>query len=65
MNKENVNIGTYAMVDPGEGPGVPSPSLFPLLLDQPEARRAKKIFLETTPLPATYHRVWMTGPPVI
>ena len=64
-NKENVNIGTYAVVDPGEGPGVPSPSLFPVLLDQTEARRAKKIFLETTPLPATYHRVWMTGPPVI
>ena len=62
MNKENVNIGTYAVVDPGEGPGVPSPSLFPLLLDQTEA---KKFFLETTPLPATYHRVWMTGPPVI
>ena len=56
MNKENVNIGTYAVVDPGEGPGVPSPSLFPLLLDQTEARRAKKIFWETTPLPATYHR---------
>ena len=47
MNKENVNIGTYAVVDPGEGPG----SLFPLLLDQTEARRAKKIFLETTPPP--------------
>ena len=65
MDKENVNIGTYAVVDPGEGPGVPSPSLFPLLLDQTEARRAKKKFLETTPLPATYHRVWMTWPPVI
>ena len=50
MNKENVNIGTYAVVDPGEGPGVPSPSLFPLLLDQTEAQRAKKIFLETTPV---------------
>ena len=37
MNKENVNIGTYAVVDPGEGPGVPSPSLFPLLLDQTES----------------------------
>ena len=65
MNKEKVNIGIYAVADPGEGPGIPNSSLFPLLLDQTEARRAKKIFLETTPLPATYHRVWMTGPPVI
>ena len=51
MNKENVNIGTYAVVDPGEGPGVPSPSLFPLLLDQTEARRAKKNFFGDHPPP--------------
>ena len=32
----------------------------PLLLDQTEAQRAEKIFLETPP---PYLRVWMTAPP--
>ena len=35
----------------------------PLFLDQTEARRAKKYFLETTPLPpppSPYLRIWMT-----
>ena len=35
----------FTKTDIGEGPG-PGPSLF---LDQTEARRAKKIFLETAP----------------
>ena len=33
MDKENVNIGTYAVVDPGDGPmgtEPPPPPLFPL-----------------------------------
>ena len=62
MDKENVNIGTYGVVDPGEGPGGrgpggPSPPLFPLFLDQAEAQRAKKKkLLETFPL--------LPGPPL-
>ena len=32
------------MADPGEGPGGPAP---PLVLDQTEAQRAEKMFLET------------------
>ena len=32
------------MADPGEGPATPPP-----FLDQTEARRAEKIFLETSP----------------
>ena len=35
------------MADPGEGPG--RPPLPPLFLDQTEARRAGKIFWETSP----------------
>ena len=34
----------------------------PLFLDQTEAQRAAKIFLETFP-PPPYLRVWMTAPP--
>ena len=34
------------MADPGEGPGGPNPPP-PLFLDQTEARRAEKNFLET------------------
>ena len=43
-----------AVADPGEGPGGPVP---PLFLDQTEAKRVEKIFLETAPPPAL--RVWM------
>ena len=43
-----------AVADLGEGP--------PLFLDQTEARRADKKFLETFPTPP-YLRVWMTRPP--
>ena len=32
MNKENVNIGTYAVVDPGEGTGGPEPLLIPPII---------------------------------
>ena len=35
------------VADPGEGPGEPAPT--PLFLDQNEARRAEKKFLETAP----------------
>ena len=46
-----------AVADPGEGPGGPVP---PLFLEQAEAKRAKKIFLETDqPPPTAYLRVWM------
>ena len=48
-----------AVADPGEGPGGPVP---PLFLDQAEAKRAEKIFLETDqppPPPTAYLRVWM------
>ena len=34
----------------------------PLFLDQTEARRAENIFLETTPPPPPYFRLWMTAP---
>ena len=38
------------MVDPGEGPRGPAPSPPPtLFLDQTEAQRTEKFFLETTP----------------
>ena len=47
------------MADPGEGPEGPG---LPLVLDQTEARRAEKIFLEDRPPP--YLRVWMTSPPL-
>ena len=50
----------FTVTDIGEGPG-PGPSLF---LDQTEARRAQKIFLETAPPPPN-QRVWMTGAPLI
>ena len=44
------------VVDPGKGPrGVRAP----LFLDQTEAQKTKKIFLETPP----FLRVWMTPPP--
>ena len=46
------------MADPGEGPGGPGP---PLSIDQDEARRAEKLFLDTPHPP--YLRVWMTPPP--
>ena len=46
------------MADPGEGPGGPGP---PLSIDQDEARRAEKLFLDTPHPP--YLRVWMTAPP--
>ena len=48
------------VADPGKGTGAPG---LPLFFDQTEARRAKKLFLETAPLPPSYLRVWMTGPP--
>ena len=48
------------VADPGKGTGAPG---LPLFYDQTEARRAKKLFLETAPLPPSYLRVWMTGPP--
>jgi len=50
------------VADPGEGPGGPAS---PLFLDQTEARRAEKMFLETAHPPTPYHRVWMTGPPLL
>ena len=37
-------VQAYPVADPGEGPGGPSPP--PLVLDQTEARRAQKNFLE-------------------
>ena len=46
-----------AVVDPGKGPGEPSP---PLFLDQTETWKAEKIFLRPA---APYLRVWMTAPP--
>ena len=47
------------MADPGEGPpGVHPPYFY---LDQTEAGRAEKTFLETGP--PTYVRVWTTVPP--
>ena len=52
-------------MDPGEGPRGPAPSPPPtLFLDQTEAQRTEKIFLETTPTPP-YLRVWIANPPVI
>ena len=45
----------------GRGPGGP-PSLFPLFLDQTEARRAEKKFFWDRP---PYLRVWMTAPLLI
>ena len=55
-------LNINAVADPGEVPGVPG---FPrLLLDETEARLAKRnFFFETGPPP--YLRIWMTGPPVI
>ena len=47
-----------AVADLGEGPGGVPP-----FLDQTEARRADKKFLETSPPPPPYLRVWMTRPP--
>ena len=44
------------VADPGERPAPPPP---PLFLDQTEAQRAEKKFLET--LPSSYLRVWMTA----
>ena len=46
------------MEDPGEGPWDPPP---PLFLDQSEARRAEKNFLQIAPPP--FLRVWMTTTP--
>ena len=43
----------------GKGPGGPPP----LLLDENEAGRAEKNFLEAAPPPPPYLRVWMTAPP--
>ena len=52
-------------MDPGEGPRGPAPSPPPtLFLDQAEAQRTEKIFLETIP-PPPYLRVWTANPPVI
>ena len=53
-----------AVADPEEGPGGPCP---PLFLDQTEARRAEKNFLETPPplpkglddFPPPYLKVWI------
>ena len=42
----------------------PEPLLFPLLLDQTEARRAKKIFLETTSSPPLITGSGWQGPPL-
>ena len=58
------------MVDPGEGPRGPAPSPPPtLFLDQTEAQRTEKFFLETTPpsplfkgldcQPPRYLKVWI------
>ena len=44
------------MAYPGEGPGEPAP----LFLDQTEAQRAEKNFLETAPLRCL--KDWMTKP---
>ena len=44
-----------SVADLGEGPAP-----FPLFLEQTEAQRAEKKFLETGPLP--YLRVWTTAP---
>ena len=49
-------LKSVAVADPGEGPCPP-----PLFLDQTEAWRARKNFLETPPPP--HLRVWMTHPP--
>ena len=43
------NFSFTSVADPGEGPGLPSPPL--LFLDQTEARKVEKIFLETGPSP--------------
>ena len=43
-------------------PPNPPPPPHPLFLDQTEAPRAEKLFLETG-LPPPYLRVWMTVPP--
>ena len=51
----------FKVADPGEWPGGGEGSSPPLFLDQTEARRAENFFWETAP-PATYLRVWMTGP---
>ena len=53
--------GWFAVGDPGEGPGGPAPYP-PLFLDETEARRVEKNFLETGPPP--YLRVWMTPFPL-
>ena len=45
-----------SVVDPGEGPEGPAPPPPPLLLDQTEAGRAEKKFLEIRP---PYLKVWM------
>ena len=45
--EQNNSSFKQTVPDPGEGPGRPRPSL---LLDQTEARRAEKIWGETTPL---------------
>ena len=51
----------FKVADPGEWPGGGGGSSPPLFLDQTEARRAENFLWETAP-PATYLRVWMTGP---
>ena len=47
----------FTVADPGEGPG----GAAPLFFNQTEFRRAKTIFLKTTP--PLYLRVWTTGAP--
>ena len=41
-------LNYYSVADPGEGPGGPSP---PLFLDQTEAQRGEKEFLDPPPPP--------------
>ena len=49
----------------GRGPGSRALPYSPYYWTKLRPEGPKHFFWETTPLPATYHRVWMTGPPVI
>ena len=55
MDKENVNIGTYAVVDPGDGPmgtEPPPPPLFPLFFRPNwDLKGRENFFWRPSPLP--------------
>ena len=46
-----------SVVDPGEGPGPPTP--LPLFLDQTEACRAENVFFFSESGPPHYLKVWI------